>query len=194
VAQRFKLVNRIWRHLPNLLTAARLAAAPALALLLATGHTGWALAVFAFAGVSDAADGFLAKRYGLATRFGRFLDPAADKLLMLAAFLMLSRIHATPLWLTGLVIGRDVAIALGVLLALLFEMPLRIAPLLIGKLSTAVQVGYVALILIVLAFGLQWPGIAAASAAVAAIVTLASALAYMQYWLKALLRRRSRPA
>jgi len=187
-------VNRIWRHLPNLLTAARLAAAPALALLLAMHGMGAALCVFAFAGISDAADGFLAKRYGLATRFGRYLDPAADKLLMLAAFLMLTKIEVTPLWLTGLVIGRDVAIAIGVLLAKYLEMPLRVAPLPIGKLSTAVQVGYVALVLIVLAFGLNWPGIAAASAVVTAIVTLASALAYMQYWLKALMRRRSRPA
>jgi cardiolipin synthase len=187
-------VNPIWRQLPNLLTAARLAAAPALAFLLLWDSFGAALAVFAFAGISDAADGFLAKRYGLATQFGRFLDPAADKLLMLAAFLTLSTLHVAPLWLTLLVIGRDVAIVLGVFLAMFLEMPLKFEPLQIGKLSTVVQVGYVSLVLIVLALGLDWPDTMAMAAVTTAIVTLASGLAYGQYWFRALARRRSRPA
>ena len=70
------------RHLPNLLTTLRLAAAPATAGLLAAGHFSAALALFVFAGLSDAADGFLAKRFGLSTPLGRFLDPLADKALM----------------------------------------------------------------------------------------------------------------
>ena len=77
------------RHLPNLLTTLRLAAAPATAGLLAGGHFGAALGLFTFAGISDAADGFLAKRFGLSTPLGRFLDPLADKVLVLGALIAL---------------------------------------------------------------------------------------------------------
>jgi phosphatidylglycerophosphate synthase len=110
-------VSGILKHVPNLLTGMRLACAPALAMLLASGDDRAALGIFAFAGLSDAADGFLAKRFNLATSFGRFLDPAADKLLMLASFLALAALRAAPVWLTALVIARDVAIVAGILLA-----------------------------------------------------------------------------
>ena len=73
-----------------------------------------ALCVFVFAGLSDALDGFLAKRFALTSRFGAWLDPAADKLLMLASYVALTMVGAVPLWLTALVIGRDVAIVAGV--------------------------------------------------------------------------------
>src|ERR1700752_2148047 len=88
-------VNGVLKHLPNLLTWLRLAAAPGLAFLLVSGADRAALGVFAFAGLSDAADGFLAKRFGFASRFGRYLDPAADKLLMLAAFVTLTVLKIT---------------------------------------------------------------------------------------------------
>src|SRR2546423_13411978 len=89
------------RHLPNLLTTLRLAAAPATAGLLVEGHFGAALALFIFAGLSDAADGFLAKRFGLSTPLGRFLDPLADKALMLAVFITLPPPGEVPGWVAG---------------------------------------------------------------------------------------------
>src|ERR1700722_14624440 len=90
-----KPVRGMLKHLPNLLSWLRLAAAPALAFLLVSGADRMALGVFAFAGLSDAADGFLAKRFGFVSRFGRFLDPAADKLLMLATFVTLTALKVT---------------------------------------------------------------------------------------------------
>src|SRR5258708_2306767 len=78
------------RHLPNLLTTLRLAAAPTTAGLLVAGHFNAAFGLFAVAGLSDAADGFLAKRFGLDSPLGRVLDPIADKALMLAAFVTLA--------------------------------------------------------------------------------------------------------
>ncbi|HEY1614411.1 MAG TPA: CDP-alcohol phosphatidyltransferase family protein [Rhizomicrobium sp.] len=184
---------RFLRHLPNCLTGLRLAAAPALAFLLVTGADRAALGVFAFAGLSDAADGFLAKRFNMATQFGRYLDPAADKLLMLASFLALSALHVAPLWLTVLVIARDAAILLGIFLAHLLDLPVRVAPLMIGKVSTAVQLGYIALALLMLAFGLHWPTVERFAEDSAAFFTVASWLGYGWLGVRALLQRRRLP-
>ena len=137
----------VLRHLPNFLTGLRLLAAPLLAVLLLENRYMASLGVFVFAALSDMADGYFAKRYNLATRAGRYLDPAADKILMLTSYVALTALQITPLWLTALVIGRDVVIVGGILLALVLELPLRIAPLPIGKASTAVQVGYIGLLL-----------------------------------------------
>ncbi|HEX4157924.1 MAG TPA: CDP-alcohol phosphatidyltransferase family protein [Rhizomicrobium sp.] len=177
------------KHLPNLLTWLRLAAAPALAFLLVSGADRLALGVFAFAGLSDAADGFLAKRFGFASRFGRFLDPAADKLLMLAAFVTLTVLKVTPLWLTLLVIARDAAIVGGIILARMLALPIRVEPLFVGKLSTAMQIIYVALALLLLTFGFQWPQTLDAAVYATAVLTTLSWLGYAGVGLKALLRR-----
>lgn len=166
------------RHLPNLLTGLRLACAPTLALLLVSGADKAALGVFAFAGLSDAVDGFFAKRFGFATRLGRYLDPAADKLLMLAAFIALAAMGFAPVWLAILVIARDAAIVAGILLGHALELPLRIAPLLIGKLSTVVQVAYVGLILVLLTSRLDGREFARDAAIFTAAVTLVSWIAY----------------
>jgi len=182
-------VSAMLRHLPNLLTWLRLAAAPALALLLVSGADRAALGVFAFAGLSDAADGFLAKRFGFASRFGRFLDPAADKLLMLAAFVTLTALKVTPLWLTLLVIARDAAIVAGIMLARMLELPIRIEPLFVGKLSTGMQITYVALALFLLTFGLEWPRTLDAAADATAALTILSCLAYAGVGVRALLYR-----
>ncbi len=182
------------RNIPNILTGLRLASAPILAFLLVHHEFRAALAVFVFAGLTDAADGWLAKRFHLLSRFGRYLDPIADKLLMLVCVLALAFLGAIPAWLTIIVIGRDALIVLGIAVAKLFELPLRVAPLYIGKVSTAVQVGYIALMLIVLAGEFAWPELAFGAALVTGAVTVASFFAYLQLWLRALARSRSRAA
>src|SRR5258708_483119 len=128
------------RQLPNFLTAIRVLLAPLCAWLVLHDSFFAALCVFAVAGGSDAVDGWLARRFGLVSRFGEYLDPAADKLLMLASFLTLTAIGAAPLWLTVIVIARDVAIVLGVGLARLFSLPVKMEPLAVGKACTVVQV------------------------------------------------------
>ncbi|HVP83514.1 MAG TPA: CDP-alcohol phosphatidyltransferase family protein [Rhizomicrobium sp.] len=182
------------RQIPNLLTALRLACAPITALLLLDHAYPAALAVFAFAGITDALDGFLAKRYGLDTRVGAWLDPAADKLLMLASFLALTYVAAAPPWLTLLVLARDAAIVLAVLLAKSMGWPLRVQPQLLGKISTAVQVGYVGLMLVLLAANLDWPRLSYYAAVATAVFTLASWLSYGQVFLRAIAIRHSRAA
>jgi cardiolipin synthase len=149
-----------------------------------------AFGVFAFAGLSDAVDGYLAKRLSPGSRFGVYLDPAADKILMLACFVTLTLVGATPLWLTAIVIGRDIGILLGLALARVMALPLQVAPLFIGKASTAVQVGYVALALAVLAFGIVAPRLMTAASIAVATFTIASWLGYTQVLIRAIALRR----
>jgi cardiolipin synthase len=179
-------VSGLARHLPNILTSLRLIAAPATAALLAVGDYGIAFGVFAAAGLSDALDGFLAKRFGFSTRFGRILDPIADKALMFAAFVMLGILGEAPLWLVVLVIGRDALIALGLFVGVAAQAPVRVQPLMLGKLSAALQVLYVAVHLAALAFGFPLGAITPYDAFFLATVALASTLDYIGIWLKAM--------
>lgn len=174
-------MNRLFRHAPNVLTALRLAAAPVTAALLTGGHFHVAFGVFAFAGLSDAADGFLAKRFGLSSELGRYLDPAADKALMLAALVTLSVLNVVPVWLTALVLSRDLLIVLGILAAFAVGAPLAVQPLLVGKLSTVVQILYVGVHLGELAFALDL-GLAPYDDYALVAVTLASGVAYLALW------------
>ncbi|HUO90194.1 MAG TPA: CDP-alcohol phosphatidyltransferase family protein [Rhizomicrobium sp.] len=174
------------RQFPNFLTAVRLVLAPLTAYLVLQGQDLQALCVFAFAGASDALDGFLARRFALVSRFGEYLDPAADKLLMLACFVTLTMIQQTPLWLTLIVIGRDVAIVLGIALAWTLSLPLKVEALVVGKASTVVQVGYIGLVLLLLTFKVVMPPLATTAAAITAGFALLSGLAYGQLFLKAL--------
>jgi len=175
------------RYVPNLLSALRLLAAPVAAWAILADHDTLALAIFAFAGLSDLADGFVARRWGFTSRFGAWLDPIADKLLMLLCFIALFSVGAVALWLVVLVIARDALIATGALLTKVLNLPMRIAPLMIGKASTAVQVGYVGVLLLLLAFDREAPRLVAAGAYTVAVFMILSLLAYGQLFLRALL-------
>lgn len=181
----------VLRQAPNILSALRLVAAPIAAWLILHGVDLAALCVFGLAGLSDAADGFLAKKFGLASRFGAWLDPVADKLLMLASFVTLTMVGAVPLWVTVLVIGRDIAIVLGVLVAWMFNLPLKVAPLMVGKISTVVQVLYIAFVLLVLTLNANWPAVELAGEAGVALLTTMSFVAYGLMWLRAVATGRS---
>lgn len=174
------------RHLPNLLTSLRLAAAPTTAGLLVAGHFNAAFGLFAVAGLSDAADGFLAKRFGLASPLGRVLDPVADKALMLAAFVTLAMLDDVPMWLAATIIARDALILLGLGIAVALQVPIGVQPLLIGKLSTALQVVYIGWHLAALAFEYPLGPVAPADAYLVGGVAVASGFAYFAVWLKAM--------
>lgn len=178
-------MSTLLRNIPNVLTAVRVLLAPLTAYLIVQGNDVAALAVFAAAGATDAVDGFLARRFGLVSRFGEYLDPAADKLLMLICFVTLTMIHQAPLWLCVVVVARDVAIILGVLVARALSLPVKMEPLAIGKACTVVQVGYVALLLLLLTFNLDMPQLTLMAAVIAAAFTLLSWIAYGQLLLKA---------
>ncbi|MGH6827940.1 MAG: CDP-alcohol phosphatidyltransferase family protein, partial [Rhizomicrobium sp.] len=117
---------------------------------------------------------------------GAWLDPIADKLLILLCFLALLRIGAVALWLVVLVIVRDAIIGLGALLTRFLSLSLKIAPLALGKAATAVQLVYVGVLLLLLAFDSQAPRLLAAGGYAVAMFALLSAAAYAQLFLKAL--------
>lgn len=127
----------------NALTVLRLGAAPLAAhLILADAH-GLALATVAAAGATDAADGWLARRYALHTTLGSYLDPAADKLLVACCFGALAYAGTLPLWLAAVVVGRDVVLiaAAGVLTRGKPGLPpLAVQPLPISKVNTGLQI------------------------------------------------------
>jgi cardiolipin synthase len=179
-------VKRALRHLPNLVTSFRLAAAPATAGLLTTGHFEAALGIFAAAGLSDAVDGYLAKRFGLASKLGAYLDPAADKALMLAAFIALTILGAVPLWLTLIVLAREVLFVLAIGLAIALQIPLVIRPLLIGKVGTALQVLFIVAHLAALAFGFSLDVVTPGADYVLAGVLMLSVVAYAAVWRRTL--------
>ncbi len=85
--------------------------------LLLQGQTQMAFVLFVIAGISDGVDGFLAKRYGWTTELGAYLDPLADKLLIVSIFVALGVKGALPSWLVIAVVSRDILIVTGVVLA-----------------------------------------------------------------------------
>jgi cardiolipin synthase len=174
------------RHLPNLLSALRLLAAPFAAWLVWSGHDTAALLVFAAASASDGLDGFIARHWRVTSDFGAWLDPAADKLLMLFCFVALFAVGATPLWLVALVIARDVTIVVGWLVIRFLGLPLATTPLFIGKASTAMQALYVLVVLLLLAFDLDVPHLATAAAWACGLFTILSAVAYGGVFLRGL--------
>lgn len=172
------------RHLPNIVSALRLLAAPFAGWLILAGQDTASLVVFALAGGSDAVDGFIARRWGVVSRFGAWLDPVADKLLMLFCFTALWCIEAAPFWLVFLVIARDIGIAAGWLMIRLVPLKVATGPLPAGKASTVVQVLYVFAILLMLAFDIDAPRLARLLAAACGIATLLSAAAYAGVFLR----------
>ncbi len=129
----------------NLLTLMRLALIPVFALCMLYNRPGWALATFVTAGLTDALDGLLARRLGQRTTLGAWLDPMADKLLLVTMFIMLTLpglgfANRMPLWLTVLVISRDVAIVLTVAIVNLAVARRTFRPTFLGKAATAIYI------------------------------------------------------
>ncbi|MFP6696892.1 MAG: CDP-alcohol phosphatidyltransferase family protein [Alphaproteobacteria bacterium] len=122
--------------LPNMISLARLLSAPFNVWLILIDQWCLALVVFCLAGLSDAVDGLLAKRFGMQSRLGRYLDPIADKVLLISIFIALGVQQFLPLWLVILVVSRDILIAGGLGLLFLFDQSFEPKPLLKKTLQT----------------------------------------------------------
>ncbi len=129
------------RYLPNALSVMRLILVVPVVWALATHRYTLALGLFAVAGVSDALDGGLAKSRGWSSRLGAFLDPAADKLLVLGTYTALAADHQVPWWLVGLLFGRDVVIVSGATFYRWRRGPFEIQPALSSKFATGLLIG-----------------------------------------------------
>ena len=160
------------RQLPNAITGLRLAMAPVLPWLLVAGHHRAALAVALAAGLSDALDGLIAKRFGWQSRLGSLLDPIADKLMLGLAMLGLAWVGMLPTWLVGLVL-------VGAAAWWRLAGPYDGRPSLLGKLTTALQIALVLLCLVELS-GLGLPVQVRIQVVVAVgLLTFASGLDYV---------------
>ncbi len=183
------------RQLPNLLTLLRMLLTVPVIALLAEGRFGWALILFAVAGVSDALDGFLAKRFGWGSRLGAVLDPLADKFLLVSTYLVLGLQGWLPPWLVALVVLRDLVVLAGAAAYYLVVGPYRMAPSRISKLNTFAQI-LLALCVVLALAGLPFPPpLLGTLVAVVAGTTLWSGVDYVWTWSrKAVEAKRARRA
>lgn len=141
------------RHLPNIICLLRIVLIVPLVFAMIEGRQALILTLFIVAAVSDALDGYLAKRFGWTSDLGRFLDPAADKLLLLAVFITAAWLDIAPWWVAAVAIGRDVTIAAGALFYRLWFGPLHGAPTAVSKANTAVQMAYLLAVILASASG-----------------------------------------
>ncbi len=172
-------------NLPNIITFARLCAVPLAIWLVLRHELMAALGLFVLAGLSDAVDGWLARRLG-PTALGAILDPMADKALLVGMYVTLAAIGVLPDWLAILVVFRDVVIIGGVLVLWQLGHRVVIRPPFISKLNTAMQILLVALALLLSGFGLQAPALMGALTWLVALTTLASGATNV--WIGARLR------
>lgn len=135
-------------NLPNILTSVRIILIPLFAYFVFGNNFGAAVAVFAVGGITDALDGFLARRLNAITRLGKFLDPLADKLFVIASFYMLYTVGLLPLWLFGAALSKEVIVVSGYS-ALYFSLSeVEIEPVFLGKTATTAEIITVLLLLL----------------------------------------------
>jgi cardiolipin synthase len=135
-------------NIPNSLTILRIILIPCYIGLLVYGRFGQALIVLLVAGLTDALDGLIARVTNQHTRLGAVLDPLADKLLLTSGFITLSIIHLVPLWVTILVVSRDVILLLGTAVAHFTESRVDLTPTFLGKGTTFLQLAYVVMVIL----------------------------------------------
>jgi cardiolipin synthase len=173
----------VLRHLPNAITILRMLLVAPLAWLIHDGRFGAALGVAAIAGISDALDGFLAKRFGWQSWIGGVLDPIADKLLLVTSFLVLAFAERLPAWLAALVIGRDVVIVVGAVAYHRLIGRFEAEPSALSKLTTFVQIACVIALLVDLAGLATVPDVARNALFVATgALTAVSGVHYVVVW------------
>lgn len=149
---------RLWpsvkpMNLPNIITIFRILLVPAMIYALLRQNYSWAVAIFLVASISDALDGYIARRFNLHTRLGAILDPLADKLLVAAVVILLTWLGWLPYWLTAAILLRDLVIVSGALAYHKLIGPVEVKPSYLSKFNTAAQF---ILIVLVLAEAARW--------------------------------------
>jgi len=170
------------RHIPNIISIGRIFLVyPVIAAMLYRDFN-TALLLFTIAGLSDGVDGFLAKHYGWQSRLGSYLDPAADKLLLVSSYIALARLGLIPLWLTALVVARDIVIFTGAVAYYFLLRPFDGQPSLLSKLNTLCQLVLVFAVLISHGIVAIPAGILTTLIVLVAATTLSSGILYVAAW------------
>jgi cardiolipin synthase len=170
--------------IPNLITLARIILVPVVVWLIASGQLRLAFLLFLVAAISDGVDGFLAKRFGMKTELGAYLDPLADKVLIDAIYVTLAITAVIPLWIVILVVSRDFMIVGAILLSWVVDRPVKVRPLIVGKLSTAAQIVYPGLVLAVHGYSFHVEPVLTLVMVLVAVLTLLSVGLYLAKWVR----------
>lgn len=168
----------------NLITILRFLLVPGVVYWLMSGEMGWALAGFLVAGISDGVDGFVARQFNQRSALGAYLDPMADKLLLVSVFIVLGIMGELPLWLVIAAVSRDGLIIVAVLLSTVMGNPVEMKPLMVSKSNTLVQIVLAAVVLAELAFAATFGHLRPALIILSGLLTVASAAAYLVAWLR----------
>lgn len=170
--------------IPNLITIMRFVLVPAVVLAMLNMRWDWAFAGFLVAGISDGVDGFIARRFNQHSKLGAYLDPMADKVLLVSVFVVMGFIGELPLWLVVTMVSRDALIICAVLLSTVMAHPVEMKPLYVSKANTAAQIVLAAVVLGELALGLHLDPLRPALILLSGVLTVASAAAYLVAWLR----------
>jgi cardiolipin synthase (CMP-forming) len=170
--------------IPNLITLGRILLVPVVVWAIASGAMWVAFVLFVAAGVSDAVDGFLAKRFHMTTVLGAYLDPLADKALIVSIYVTLGVNGLIPRWLVILVVSRDIMIIGAVMLSWLVGSPVKVKPLLVSKLNTVAQIVFACVVLGSLGFNFEVPLLTLVLMGLVAALTLLSVAAYVAEWVR----------
>ena len=169
-------------NLPNLITLGRLLTVPVAVYLLMQSAYLAAFILFLLAGVSDALDGYLAKRNNQTTILGAILDPIADKALLVGVYITLGLQGNLPNWLVMLVVFRDLLIIGGVIILFLVRLEVKMQPLIISKVNTATQIGLAAAVLAELGLRLEIFDLIALMIYLVGVTTVISGASYVVSW------------
>jgi cardiolipin synthase len=170
--------------IPNLITLARIILVPVVVWAIATGQLHLAFLLFLAAAISDGVDGFLAKRFGWKTELGAYLDPLADKALIVSIYVALGISRVIPIWLVILVVSRDIMIVGAFLLSWLIGRPMPVRPHPVSKLNTAAQIFLAGLVLAARGFDFDAGLVQTATIAAVAVLTLLSVAFYVAEWIR----------
>ena len=163
---------------------ARILLVPVVVWAIATGQIRLAFLLFLAAGISDGVDGFLAKRFGWKTELGAYLDPLADKVLIVSIYVSLGITGVIPLWIVILVVSRDFMIVGAIILSWLIDRPLQIKPLMISKANTAAQIVFACLVLGSHGLGIDIEPVLTMVMVLVAVLTLVSVALYLAEWVR----------
>lgn len=171
-------------NLPNLITIARILLVPFTVWLIISEAYGFAFMAFVVAGVSDGIDGYIARRYDLRSELGAYLDPLADKTLLVSVYVTLGFLKVLPVWLVILVVSRDLFIVGALILSWVMDRPVQIRPLMLSKVNTAGQIVFVVAVLGAAALEMDMKMLLTVGMALVAILTAASGGLYLIEWVR----------
>jgi cardiolipin synthase len=171
-------------NIPNVITVFRIFLVPVVVWLIIAGEMQLAFIGFVLAGVSDGLDGYLAKRYGWQTELGAYLDPIADKVLLVSIYLVLGFFAHLPVWLVIAVVTRDILIIGAFLLSWMLGRNVEVRPLFISKANTVGQILLAALTMGDIGFALGLGDLTRVLVWITGILTVLSAAAYLVNWLR----------